>query len=142
MDERLFGHDNSGDDNAAGHGLGRGTGAGLGTSNGAGYGYGNSDGGDVGNGTNGSGIGGSTGFSCDDGTGFGQGHADGNGMGHGYGYSDDHVDLLSALALPLQYYRLFPQTNGGLLLADRFVNVTTSLEQESMLGILELRSDQ
>jgi hypothetical protein len=43
--------------------------------------------------------------------------------------------------MPDEYHQLFPANLEGLLFADRFVSATTAQEQESVLGILELRKD-
>jgi uncharacterized spore protein YtfJ len=86
------------------------------------------------------------------GTGSGTGQGNGEGDGEGYGPLDGHGDYRGAgesINYPTamldivsyEHRKLFPFTNEGLLLADRFVNAGSTQELEAMFGILELGKD-
>ena len=99
---------------------------------GYGYGYGNGYGYDNGYG-NGNGDG--------NGTGNGTGNGYGNGKGYGSGYGDGEA-VLEEMGIPNALKHLFlPLSNETLELANTLLNCNTSLEYESILGILELRND-
>ena len=120
--------------NGYGDGHGKGEGYGNGTGNGKGYGKGNGDG-------NGKGYGDGNGYVYGNGTGYGDGDGDGYGKGYGNGYGDGEA-ILEEMGIPKALHHLFlPLSNETLELANSLLNCNTSLEYESILGILELRRD-
>ena len=95
---------------------------GKGNGNGYGFGYGNGDGYGNGNGY---------------GDGYGYGNSYGNGNSNSYGEA-----VLKEMGIPNALKYLFlPLSNETLELANILLNCNTSLEYESILGILELRND-
>jgi hypothetical protein len=80
-----------------------------------------------------------------DGTGYGDGDGDGYGKGYGKGYGNGYGDgeaILEEMGIPKALHHLFlPLSNETLELANSLLNCNTSLEYESILGILELRRD-
>jgi hypothetical protein len=117
-----------------------------------GYGYGNGDGyGDgYGNGNGyGNGYGNGNGYGDGDGYGNGSGYGNGNGNGYGYGKGNGDGDgdgngeaILEEMGIPNTLHHLFlPLSNESLELANTLLSCNTSLEYESILGILELRRD-
>jgi hypothetical protein len=143
MDECLCGYDDS-DGDILGNGNGYGEGC-AGDGNGYGDGEGNGGSGDIFG--NGDGFGDCDGYGYAAGTGFGSGLCEGystragNGSGSTDGYGVISLGFLEELGVPLQYHHLFPSTVEGILFANRFVNVGSTQEQESVLGILELTQD-
>ena len=72
------------------------------------------------------------------GNGYGYGNGDGNGNGNSYGEA-----ILEEMGIPKDLHHLFlPLSNETLELANILLNCNTSLEYESILGILELRNEQ
>jgi hypothetical protein len=114
--------DGYGDGDGNGYGNGHGIGNGNGTGYGYGYGYGNGDG---------------------NGNGYGDGYGDGDGNGYGNGNGNgDGEAILEEMGIPKALKHLFlPLSNESLELANTLLSSNTSLEYESILGILELRRD-
>ena len=128
------------------YGAGNGDGYGNGNGYGNGYGYGNGHGKGEGYG-NGHGDGNGDGDGDGTGYGYGTGNGDGDGDGYGDGYGNGDGDgngeaILEEMGIPNTLHHLFlPLSNESLELANILLNCNTSLEYESILGILELRRD-
>jgi hypothetical protein len=85
----------------------------------------------------------SDGYSSGNGAGYGYCNGSGDLEGNGRG-NDSPGLLLNIIGVPHKYYSWFDGTLGdasNLLLADSFAKATTTEEQESILGILELMKE-